>query len=46
MKTGFLISGYIPTILGASKAIAINSSKVIIENFPGDYTQKEIFDSG
>lgn len=37
MKTGFLISGYIPTTLVASSAIAINSSKVIIGNFPDKY---------
>lgn len=34
MKTGFLISGYIPTTLGASNAIEIYSSKVIIGNLP------------
>lgn len=41
MKTGFLISGYIPTTLGASSAIAIYSSKVIIGNLP-DNTKKYI----
>lgn len=34
MNTGFLISGYIPTTLGASNAIEMNSSKVIIEYIP------------
>lgn len=34
INTGFLISGYIPTILGASSAIEIYSSKVIMVNCP------------
>ena len=34
IKTGFLISGYIPTTLFASCAIDMYSSKVIIGNFP------------
>jgi hypothetical protein len=34
IKTGSLISGYIPTVLLASKAIEINSSNVIIEYLP------------
>lgn len=42
IKTGFLISGYIPTTLGASNAIAMYSSKVIIVNFPDEYTTKRI----
>ena len=40
IRTGFLISGYIPTILGASSAIEINSSKVMMENFPAEHIGK------
>ena len=35
IKTGFFISGYIPTTLCAFSAIDMYSSKVIIGNFPG-----------
>lgn len=42
INTGFLISGYIPTTLGASNAIAMNSSKVIIVYFPEDTSETNI----
>lgn len=41
MRIGFLISGYIPTTLGASSAIDMNSSKVIIGNIPEEHTTRE-----
>lgn len=38
INTGLFISGYIPTVLGASRAMDMYSSKVMIGNFP--VTQK------
>lgn len=38
IKTGFFISGYIPTTLFASSAIDMYSSNVIIGNFPKEQT--------
>jgi hypothetical protein len=42
IKTGSFISGYIPTVLLASKAIEMNSSNVIIENLPAPSDRKKI----
>lgn len=41
IKTGSFISGYIPTVLLASKAIEMNSSNVIIENLPAPSDRKK-----